>query len=141
MTRTAIALASAIFLVAACTTPTASPGGGGASGPAPTGTSGSPAAGGTIKIGGGFALTGAESALDLPASNGAMLAVKQINAEGGVNGCGLAVRLAISRTPAAAGPWRLSVSTLPEASSSHRVRSLPRAPSAGWLRRRLSHWR
>ena len=86
MTRTAIALASAIFLVAACTTPTASPGGGGASGPAPTGTSGSPAAGGTIKIGGGFALTGAESALDLPASNGAMLAVKQINAEGGVNG-------------------------------------------------------
>jgi branched-chain amino acid transport system substrate-binding protein len=90
MTRTAIALASAIFLVAACSTPSASTGAGGSSGPAPTGTTGSPAgspaAGGTIKIGGGFALTGAESALDLPAANGAMLAVKQINAAGGVNG-------------------------------------------------------
>src|SRR5206468_7701952 len=35
---------------------------------------------------GGFALTGDESALDLPAANGAKLAVKQINAAGGVNG-------------------------------------------------------
>ena len=42
--------------------------------------------GGTIKIGGGFALTGDESALDLPAANGAKLAVKEINAAGGVNG-------------------------------------------------------
>ena len=42
------------------------------------------AAGGTIKIGGGFALTGGESALDLPAANGAKLAVKEINAAGGV---------------------------------------------------------
>jgi branched-chain amino acid transport system substrate-binding protein len=47
-------------------------GGGGAAGP--------------IKIGGGFALTGAESALDLPAANGAKLAVKEINAAGGVLG-------------------------------------------------------
>ena len=42
--------------------------------------------GGTIKIGGGFALTGDESALDLPAANGAKLAVKEINAAGGVLG-------------------------------------------------------
>src|SRR3990172_7189545 len=39
-----------------------------------------------IKIGGGFALTEAESALDLPAANGAKLAVKEINAAGGVLG-------------------------------------------------------
>jgi branched-chain amino acid transport system substrate-binding protein len=43
-------------------------------------------AGGTIKIGGGFALTGGESSLDLPAAHGAQLAVKEINAAGGVNG-------------------------------------------------------
>ncbi|MBI3763513.1 MAG: ABC transporter substrate-binding protein [Chloroflexi bacterium] len=47
-------------------------GGGGATGP--------------IKIGGGFALTGDESALDLPAANGAKLAAKEINAAGGVLG-------------------------------------------------------
>ncbi len=47
-------------------------GGGGASGP--------------INIGGGFALTGAESSLDLPAANGAQLAAKEINAAGGVLG-------------------------------------------------------
>lgn len=40
----------------------------------------------TIKIGGGFDLSGAESSLDLPASNGAKLAVKEINAAGGVLG-------------------------------------------------------
>src|SRR6266540_2412563 len=48
-----------------------------------------PAAGGgqgAIKIGGGFALTGDESSLDLPAANGAKLAVKEINAAGGVLG-------------------------------------------------------
>ncbi|MCC6613185.1 MAG: ABC transporter substrate-binding protein [Anaerolineae bacterium] len=39
-----------------------------------------------IKIGLGFDLTGAESSLDLPASNGAMLAVEEINAAGGVLG-------------------------------------------------------
>ena len=38
------------------------------------------------KVGGGFALTGAESILDLPAANGAALAVKEINAAGGVLG-------------------------------------------------------
>src|SRR5574341_439949 len=41
---------------------------------------------GPIPIGGGFALTGAESALDLPAANGAQLAAKEINAAGGVLG-------------------------------------------------------
>lgn len=40
----------------------------------------------TIKIGGGFDLSGAESSLDLPAANGAKLAVKEINAAGGVLG-------------------------------------------------------
>ena len=60
------ALAMVIMLVAACSTST------------PSGS------GGTIKIGGGFALTGDESALDLPAANGAKLAVKEINAAGGV---------------------------------------------------------
>ena len=81
MIRKVSALVGAILLVAACSTP-------GSSGPA--GTAGTPAgsgvAGGTIKIGGGFALTGDESALDLPAANGAKLAVKEINAAGGVNG-------------------------------------------------------
>ena len=83
MVRNAVALASAILLVAACTTSNPSASGGA---PASAGTGGSQAAGGTIKIGGGFALTGDESALDLPAANGAKLAVKQINAAGGVNG-------------------------------------------------------
>ncbi len=40
----------------------------------------------TIKVGGAFALTGDESSLDLPAANGAMLAAKEINANGGVLG-------------------------------------------------------
>ncbi len=40
----------------------------------------------TIKIGLGFDLTGAESSLDLPASNGALLAVDEINAAGGIMG-------------------------------------------------------
>ena len=93
MTRNVFALASVIVLVAACSS--SAPGGSAAS-PAAS-EAGSPAAseaasgsaaagGGTIKLGGGFALTGDESALDLPASNGAKLAVKQINAAGGVNG-------------------------------------------------------
>ena len=42
--------------------------------------------GDTIKIGGGFALTGDESSLDLPAANGARLAADEINAAGGVLG-------------------------------------------------------
>jgi branched-chain amino acid transport system substrate-binding protein len=89
MARNAVALASAILLVAACTTSNPAASGGAsapASAPASAGAGGSQAAGGTIKIGGGFALTGDESALDLPAANGAKLAVKQINAAGGVNG-------------------------------------------------------
>ncbi len=39
-----------------------------------------------IKVGLGFDLTGAESSLDLPASNGALLAIDEINAAGGVLG-------------------------------------------------------
>lgn len=39
-----------------------------------------------IKIGLGFDLSGAESPLDLPASNGALLAIAEINAAGGVLG-------------------------------------------------------
>jgi len=77
MTRTVLALASVVVLVlAACSTaasPSAGGGGGGGTGD-------------TIKIGGGFALTGDESSLDLPAANGAKLAVKEINAAGGVLG-------------------------------------------------------
>ncbi len=48
----------------------------------------SPAANGgqPWRVGGGFALTGLESSLDVPASNGALLAVKEINAAGGVLG-------------------------------------------------------
>jgi branched-chain amino acid transport system substrate-binding protein len=72
-------------LVAACTSPTATPGGGASNQPS-AGAGASQGTATTIKIGGGFALTGAESALDLPAANGAKLAVKQINAAGGVNG-------------------------------------------------------
>jgi branched-chain amino acid transport system substrate-binding protein len=60
------------------TQPTSAPGGA-----QPTGA---PGAGSSIKIGGGFALTGDESSLDLPAANGAALAVKEINASGGVLG-------------------------------------------------------
>jgi branched-chain amino acid transport system substrate-binding protein len=47
---------------------------------------GSSGGGDKIKIGGGFALTGDESALDLPAANGAKLAAKEINGAGGVLG-------------------------------------------------------
>ena len=39
-----------------------------------------------VKIAGGFALTGAESSLDVPAYNGAMLALDEINAAGGILG-------------------------------------------------------
>jgi branched-chain amino acid transport system substrate-binding protein len=86
MTRTGLAIATTIFLIAACSTPAGTPAGGGSTEQPSAGAGGSPAAGGTIKIGGGFALTGDESALDLPAANGAKLAVKQLNAAGGVNG-------------------------------------------------------
>jgi branched-chain amino acid transport system substrate-binding protein len=62
-------VAVVVLMLGACSTPGGSSGGGG-----------------TITIGGGFALTGDESALDLPASNGAKLAVKEINANGGLLG-------------------------------------------------------
>jgi branched-chain amino acid transport system substrate-binding protein len=41
---------------------------------------------GTIKIGGTYNLTGAMASLDVPAANGSKLAVKEINAAGGVLG-------------------------------------------------------
>ena len=47
---------------------------------------GTSSSGNTIKIGGGFALTGDESSLDLPAANGAKLAAEEINSAGGVLG-------------------------------------------------------
>ena len=75
MTRSVLALTTALVLVLAACSTAASPSTGGGGG-----------TGGTIKIGGGFALTGDESALDLPAANGAKLAVKEINAAGGVLG-------------------------------------------------------
>jgi branched-chain amino acid transport system substrate-binding protein len=68
---------------AASTAPSSAAASQAASGSASAGAS---QATGTIKIGGGFALTGDESALDLPAANGAKLAVKEINAAGGING-------------------------------------------------------
>jgi branched-chain amino acid transport system substrate-binding protein len=67
--------------------PTAAGGTGSGAQPTVAGQAGGQAgAGEAIKVGGGFALTGDESALDLPAANGAKLAVKEINAAGGVNG-------------------------------------------------------
>ncbi len=54
--------------------------------------------GAPIKIGGGFGLTGGMSSLDVPASNGAMLAVKEINANGGVNGSQLELIVRDSKT-------------------------------------------
>jgi len=85
MIRKAVALVGTIFLVAACSTPGSS-GAPGTPAPGTPAPGGSAAAGGTIKIGGGFALTGDEASLDLPAANGAKLAVKQLNAAGGVLG-------------------------------------------------------
>jgi branched-chain amino acid transport system substrate-binding protein len=76
MTRTVLALSTVLVLVLAACSSAASPGAGGGGG----------TTGDKIKIGGGFALTGDESALDLPAANGAKLAVKEINAAGGVLG-------------------------------------------------------
>jgi branched-chain amino acid transport system substrate-binding protein len=85
--RNVFVLASAIVIAACSASPgTSTAPSSAAPASASTGASGSAAAGGTIKLGGGFALTGDESALDLPAANGAKLAVKEINAAGGVNG-------------------------------------------------------
>jgi len=89
MTRHVLALASAFVLVVSACSSAASPsptGGGGASPAASAAAGGSGSLGSSFKLGGGFALTGDESALDLPAANGAKLAVKQINAAGGVLG-------------------------------------------------------
>ncbi len=47
---------------------------------------GGPAASKTINIGGTYNLTGAMASLDVPASHGSLLAVKEINAAGGVLG-------------------------------------------------------
>ncbi len=69
--------ALAVFLLSACSSNTPIPN---------TGNTGSTASGDTIKIGAGFALTGDESSLDLPAANGAKLAAEEINAAGGVLG-------------------------------------------------------
>ncbi len=82
------------LLLAACapaaapSTPAPASGGGGGAGNGTGGGAGNGTGGGQgpITVGGGFALTGDESALDLPAANGAKLAVKEINAAGGVLG-------------------------------------------------------
>ena len=50
------------------------------------GGTGQGAAGNTINIGGTYNLTGAMASLDVPASHGSLLAVKEINAAGGVLG-------------------------------------------------------
>jgi branched-chain amino acid transport system substrate-binding protein len=79
------------LLLAACApaaapaAPTSAPTSAPASGSQPTAAPSSSETG-PIKIGGGFALTGDESSLDLPAANGAKLAAKEINAAGGVLG-------------------------------------------------------
>src|SRR5262245_12768260 len=77
------------FLLTTCITALALAACGGAPAAQPAGqptAAGAAATGEPIKIGGGFALTGDESALDLPAANGAKLAIKEINASGGVLG-------------------------------------------------------
>jgi len=81
----ALGLASTLVLMAACAAPPASQSPASSAGSNATAAPAAPASGG-IKIGGGFALTGDESSLDLPAANGAKLAAKEINAAGGVNG-------------------------------------------------------
>ncbi len=84
--RRGFALVAVIALVGGCGTAGSSASSGPSTASAPASAGGSSSLGGTIKIGGGFALTGAESALDLPAANGAKLAVKEINAAGGIGG-------------------------------------------------------
>jgi branched-chain amino acid transport system substrate-binding protein len=87
-TRIIIILLLAVsLLLASCGGGGGASSGGTGSGGSETSTSGGGAASTEpIKIGGGFALTGDESALDLPAANGAKLAAKEINAAGGVSG-------------------------------------------------------
>jgi len=73
-------LAVSVLLLAACAPA------GSSQTAAPAAESAAAPAADTIKIGGGFALTGDESVLDLPAANGAKLAAKEINAAGGALG-------------------------------------------------------
>jgi branched-chain amino acid transport system substrate-binding protein len=61
--------------LSACAAPAPPSAGGGAAAPAET-----------IKIGGAFNLTGELSSLDVPAANGAKLALKEINDAGGIDG-------------------------------------------------------
>lgn len=70
------ALVMVVVLIAGCTTATQ----------APVATEAPAAPAGTIKIGGTYNLTGAMASLDVPASQGSKLAVKEINAAGGVLG-------------------------------------------------------
>jgi branched-chain amino acid transport system substrate-binding protein len=84
-TRFLIIPAVAAMLLAACAAPPTAAPAAEAAKPTEAPEAEAPAAG-AIKIGGGFALTGDESVLDLPAANGAKLALKEINAAGGVNG-------------------------------------------------------
>lgn len=74
-----ITLILLVTLLAGCATPaTQAP---------PAAASQAPATGGeTIKIGGTYNLTGAMASLDVPASRGSKLAIKEINANGGVLG-------------------------------------------------------
>ncbi len=58
----------------------------------------SPAAGEPWRIGGGFGITGEMSSLDQPAEQGALLAVKEINAAGGVLGAPLELVIHDSQT-------------------------------------------
>jgi len=69
-----LALVIALF-ISGCTTPAPTGGGEAASAPAET-----------IKVGGAFNLTGELSSLDVPAANGAKLALSEINAAGGIDG-------------------------------------------------------
>ncbi len=76
-----------LVLLAACATPTQAPPPAATEAPAaPAVTEAPPAQAGPIKIGGTYNLTGAMASLDVPASQGSKLAVKEINAAGGVLG-------------------------------------------------------
>lgn len=72
-----ITLILLVTLLAGCATPTTQ---------APAASQAPATSGGTIKIGGTYNLTGAMASLDVPASRGSKLAVKEINAAGGVLG-------------------------------------------------------
>jgi branched-chain amino acid transport system substrate-binding protein len=82
-----LTLMMVVVLLAGCAAPTTQP----AAPQAPAATEApaatqAPAASAAIKIGGTYNLTGAMASLDVPASKGSKLAVKEINAAGGVLG-------------------------------------------------------